>query len=154
MAHLPRCRLGLLALLLTACAARGAGASRPVIARASRGDMVWVILNHVKPDKRQQFERFLHQQLWPMGHRVGQKDPVIARVFDQTRVLHPTEANEDGTYTYAFLMDPVVAEGDYAIQALLKRGFPEVEADQLFKEGFESALARPQENYVLRQSPD
>jgi hypothetical protein len=32
------------------------------------------------------------------------------RQLQQTRTLYPTEANEDGTYTYVWLMDPVVCD--------------------------------------------
>ena len=32
---------------------------------ASSGDPMWVILNHVKADKRQQFEKFVYEILLP-----------------------------------------------------------------------------------------
>ena len=32
---------------------------------ASSGESMWVVLNHVKPDKRQQFEKFAYDILLP-----------------------------------------------------------------------------------------
>ena len=42
---------------------------------------------------------------------MGETDPVVAKTFGQSRILHPTGPNKDGTYTYAFLFDPWVSGG-------------------------------------------
>lgn len=118
-----------------------APAARSEVGRAARGDTVWVILNHIRPEKRAQFERFLHEIFWPGGQRVGQADPVVARTFAQTRILHPTGANKDGTYTYAFLMDPVLGNADYTILNLLKKAYPAAEAERYYREMFLEARA-------------
>lgn len=146
--------VALSALALTACAAPPASTGGPAMSRAAQGDTVWVILNHVKADKRQDFERFLHEVFWPAGRRVGMADPVVALTFSKTRILHPTQRNPDGTYTYAFIMDPRIPGANYSIEELLRRGFSQGEADRHFREGFADALARPQEQYVMVQSPD
>ena len=70
--------------------------------RAANGEPMWIRLNYVKADKRELFEHFIHDILRPAVERV---EPDMAR---QVRFLHPTEPNEDGTYTYVFLMDPVI----------------------------------------------
>jgi hypothetical protein len=140
-----RCAVIAALLLLGACGPSPAPGPEPAeraqAVRGAIGDTVWVVTYDVKPDKRAQYERFLHTAFWPVGERLGQTDPVIRRVFGQTRMLHPTRANPDGTFTYAFLMDPVVPGGEYSILALLQKGYGEAEGERIFREQFLDALA-------------
>jgi hypothetical protein len=119
------------------------------------GDTVWAVFYFVKPEKRAQYERFLHDVFWPMGRRLGETDPVMRRVFGQTRILHPARMNPDGTYTYAFFMDPLVRGADYSIPSLLKKGYGDAEGQRIFEQVFRDALAdRPYELHPLVQSRD
>lgn len=114
--------------------------------RAAAGERVLIRVNTIKADKREQFEQFVHQILYPA---IVQLEPMAAR---QVRFLHPNAANEDGTFTYVFLMDPVIEGLDYDIAQLLKRAYGEVlgeEHNELRRE----AEAAPQSGYDLRQSP-
>jgi hypothetical protein len=123
--------------------------------RATAGDTVAISIFRVQPDKREQYERFVHEVFWPMGRRLGETDPEMRRVFGQTRVLHPVGPNEDGTYSYAFLFDPWLTGGEYSIEALLKRGLGEEEGGRIFREQFEGSLAEgPHHFFEFRQSPD
>ena len=76
--------------------------------RADEGELVWIILNHVKPDKRQQFEEFMEIWMQTVENLIKEKkmDPKSAQAFRQARMLLPTKANKDGSYTYIFLADP------------------------------------------------
>ena len=76
--------------------------------RADEGELVWIILNHVKPDKRQQFEEFMDimNLVFDDLIKADKVSTEEAMVWKQMRFLHPTEANEDGSYTYVFLADP------------------------------------------------
>ena len=69
-------------------------------ARAAKGDTVWVLLNHVKPDNVEHFERFIYEILKPA---IKEHKP---EWLTNVRLLHPAVQNEDGTYTYTFIMDP------------------------------------------------
>ena len=114
--------------------------------RAVGGERMWIRLNHVKADKRELFERYIHDILQPA---VEQVEPAM---FRQVRFLHPTAPNEDGTYTYVFLMDPLIEGADYGIRNLLKRAYGDEQAaayDQMWDE----AVASPQAGYELIQSP-
>ena len=117
---------------------------------AAAGDTVVVIANRVKPGKRQQFEQFV-QTFWGAGHRLGQTDPLIRRTFEHTRVLNPIAANEDGTYTYLFIMDPRIPGADYSITRLLNRLCPADEAARL-DQMMDDALAAPQTSYTVVQT--
>jgi hypothetical protein len=116
--------------------------------RAAKNDTVWVALNHVKADKREQFEKFVHEIAWPAAESLGASQQKAA---GQTRVLHPKEPNEDGTFTYVFIMDPVVPDADYSFNSFLRKLYSEEEVQEYVKM-FSESLAVPQEGYVLIQS--
>ena len=113
--------------------------------RAREGEDVWVMLNHVRAERREAFEDFLHEILMPaLAH-------VHPETYNKTRILHPTVPNKDGTYTYVFLMDPVVSDGIYGISGILYKFYrPEI-ADTYMKI-WNEALASPQVEYDTIQS--
>ncbi len=124
---------------------RNANVARETI-RALEGERMWILLNHVKADKWEQHERFVHDILMPAVKQVA---PSALR---HTRYLHPAEQNEDGTYTYAFLMDPLIESAGYDILSLLQRAYGQDKAEEYIALWNES-LASPQVGYHLVQSP-
>jgi len=116
--------------------------------RAAKGDTVWVLLNHIKHDKRQQFEKFIHEIFWPKASKLKPDDQ---QAFKQTRVLHPIDMNKDSTYSYIFLMDPVIPNTSYSILNFLKKMYGEDKAKEYYKM-FEECYASPQSGYTLIQS--
>ena len=118
--------------------------------RAAPGDTMWVILNHVKPDKRQQFERFVEEIVKPAAEELAKSDSVWVAIMKQTRTLYPTEPNEDSTYTYIWLMDPLVSGADYGLRGLISRIYSQGKTEEHMNL-FEDALDRPQEGYVVIQ---
>ena len=94
--------------------------------RASLNDTVWVILNRIKADKLSQFEDFYFNYLEPAAAEyTPQKKKTI-------RALKPVEQNEDGTYTYVELMDPVIST-EYAMMVPLTAKYGEEKAAEYFK---------------------
>jgi hypothetical protein len=116
--------------------------------RASRGDTVWVLVNHIKADKRQVFEKFITETFWNRSKQLPPKDQ---QVFKQTRVLYPTAAEPDGTYSYIFIMDPLVTGGDYDIKSLLIKMYGEREGAK-YNTLFDETAAGVQSQYVVVQS--
>ncbi|HEX8530326.1 MAG TPA: hypothetical protein VF646_09900, partial [Cytophagales bacterium] len=84
-------------------------------AQGQGNDTVWVFVDHVKADKREQYEKFI-EDFWAASTKLKGRE---REVFSKTRTLRPAKADADGTYPYAFLMDPVVTGGEYSIEALL-----------------------------------
>jgi hypothetical protein len=123
---------------------RNANVARETV-RALEGERVWVLLNYVKADKWEQHEHFVHHILMPAAKKV---DP---SAFRHTWFLHPAEQNEDGTYTSAFLMDPLVEGADYDILSLLEKAYGKDKAEEYIQLWNES-LAGPQVGYDLTQS--
>ncbi len=113
--------------------------------RAAEGERMWVLLNHVKADKWEQHEHFVHNILMPAAEKV---DPAA---FRHTRFLHPAEQNEDGTYTSVWLMDPVIEGAEYDILSLLKQAYGEDKAEE-YGQLWEESLVSPQVGYGLIQS--
>ena len=116
---------------------------------AGTGDTVWVLSNHVKPDKRAQFEEFF-DAFWAAGQKPNTLDSATARTFVHTRLLTPTAPDSDGTYTYYIIMDPIIRGANYDLGAAVDRLFPKPEAERLGKL-LDSSMARPQEQRVVRQ---
>jgi hypothetical protein len=118
---------------------------KEVIGRAATGERVWVLLNRVKADKRELHEKFVHEILRPAAVHI---DPAIV---SKVRFLHPTEPNEDGTYTYFFLMDPYVEDAEYDIESLLKQVYGAEKAQEYMHMWLDS-LAEPQSGYEVIES--
>ncbi len=120
--------------------------------RADEGELVWIILNHVKPDKRQQFEEFT--EIWMQTCedliKAGKVSPEEAKAYKQMRFLHPTQANEDGSYTYVFLADPWIEGVESKIGAWLRKKYSEEEA-QKYGRMFSDSLMNPQVSYMSTQ---
>jgi hypothetical protein len=113
--------------------------------RAVDGETVWVLLNHVKPDRRKEFERFMHEIIGKIG---AQSE---SHVLNRTRILHPTEPNKDGSYTYIFLMDPVMPDGEYSFEKLLPLAYSPEEVKKLLPLFYDS-LVSDQVGYVVTQT--
>jgi hypothetical protein len=150
-----RARALLAALALAAAAACG-GKPKPATApgptsvrRAAVGDTIYVVEHTVRADRRAQFERFLQDTYWPAVRQVARFDTTVARVLRQTRVVYPLRANDDGTFSYLFLMDPVVPGETYNIRALLRRVYGDMDAERRYRELTDS-WARPSTPFQSR----
>ena len=112
---------------------------------------LWVLLNHVKADQRASFETFAYERLQPALKKAAASDPLMRKVHSQTRMLAPQEANADGTWTYIWLMDPVVPGADYSYRAILEKAYSKQETDAAIAL-MESAMAGPQVGYAVAAS--
>ena len=113
------------------------------------GDEVWVVVNTIKADKREQFEKFVFEIFWPAAKKLSLADQ---KVFKATRVLTPTQANEDGTYSYLFIMDPVIPGADYSIEKFLIKMYGKEKAAE-YNKMFDETAVKPQIGYTQKQSP-
>ena len=120
--------------------------------RADEGELVWIILNHVKPDKREQFEEFLEIWMQTVEKLIKEKkmDSKSAQAFRQGRTLFPTNANEDGSYTYIFLCDPWIEGVNADMLLWLNKAYPEEEAGK-YLQMFRTSLMHPQGSYKSTQ---
>lgn len=120
---------GMVALLsIVACAgqqaspaAAGGPDARAAQMCAQEGDTVYLVDHYVRPDQRVQFEEFVEQILWPA---------LRGKVQHQTRLLKSEVPNEEGSFTYTFLLDPVVQGERYNVLEFLRAAYSEEEALQ------------------------
>jgi len=117
---------------------------------ASSGDPMWVILNHVKADKRQQFEKFVYEILLPALEENAKNDSKTRNLIEQTRMLEPRFANKDSSYTYIWLMDPLVKDAIYSYPGILKRVYSPEETKKYISMNNE-CLVSPQVAYPVKQ---
>lgn len=132
-------------------AACGHGPSPTTVAppvRGAVGDTVRVIVNHVRNDRRDEFERFLHETLYPAMVQAAPADSITARQMQRARVLRPTTMSADSTWSYVFIVDPVVSSASYSFPRLFAKVFPSAKADSAMQ-SFRESLARPSETYLL-----
>jgi hypothetical protein len=125
-------------------------AARPSQARDTCS--ILVVVNVVEADKKQQFEDYL-KQFHAALEKVSASDATVKRMDMQTRVLSPAEANPDGTYTYVFLMDPLVEGADYNMQNILKKAVAADEAERLFQQFADAIITEKHLGVELIQSP-
>ena len=119
--------------------------------QAKPGENVVVWAYPVKAAKRQQYEHFVHDIFWPGAKKLSATGQ---RVFKQTRVMHPTKANPDGTYTYLFIMDPYIVGEDYDIESLVKKMYGPKQGAEHYKL-FEGAIVAGKDvGYRVTQSKD
>jgi len=118
--------------------------------RAAEGDTMWIILNHVKADKQEQFEKLMHEVVWPT---LQKSDSLGQEIANHTRVLHPCKMNEDSTFTYIFIMDPLLKGADYSASSVLSKEYDKEKADEYVKM-ISDCFANPQVIYNVIQSQD
>ena len=118
---------------------------------AKPNETVWVIAYPVKASKRSQYERFIHDIFWPGAKNLS---PAEQKIFKQTRVLHPTKPEADGSYTYLFIMDPVIKGADYGIESLLKKEYGAQKGGDYFKLFKDAVIEKNYKDYRVTQSKD
>ena len=117
---------------------------------SKQGDPMWVILNHVKADKRQQFEKFAYKVLLPALEENAKSNLTTKKMIGQTRMLEPRTANKDSSYTYIWLMDPLVKDAIYSYPGILKRVYSPEETKKYISMNNE-CLVSPQVAYPVKQ---
>lgn len=114
--------------------------------RANVNDNVMVVLNHVKSDKISQFEYFYKNYLATAGAEINPEAKATVRTFK------PLGDNEDGTFTYIFLMDPMVKNYDYDIFNTLSKKYGAEKANEYLRMYLACLKEGESEFYSLSQT--
>ncbi len=101
---------------------------RPRARRAAAGDTVWVCISIVKPDKREAFVRHVREVKAPAVRATRPE------AHASVRLLEPSGPSADGTWSFVWLMDPVVAGEDYEIEPIYEAYYGAQKARQHVKE--------------------
>jgi hypothetical protein len=114
-------------------------------ARARAGEAVSIWVDVIKADKRDAWEHLIHDVIQPAALAC---DP---EVLACTRLLEPVTANEDGTWTYVIMPDPLDQRFDYDATRYVREALGEdeaVEADRVWEE----CHAKPQYEIAVTQA--
>ena len=108
----------------------GVGAAPPFGGLGAVGDSIFFVDHHVRADARQQFEEFARDVLWPAFQRSGAPGGTVRGdyLLQRIRLLKPSAANEDGSYTYTFILDPLVPGLTYNVLEILRGAYGDEEA--------------------------
>lgn len=117
--------------------------------RAKQGDMVWLIVNHIKNESKTDYLNWMNTHFLPV--LVNTLDENTKKQYQHTRWLEPAQQNPDNSWTYVFIMDPVVPKTNYDISVLLTTTYGIDKAAALYKE-YESFFAKPTEVHILKQT--
>ncbi len=113
--------------------------------RATRGQRVTVWVDIIKADKREEWERLIHEILAPAAARADEG------LMTHMRFLEPREPNDDGTWTYVMAADPRLEGAGYDVRPYIVAAFGEDEADA-FDEAWNDCHARGQRGYDVIES--
>ena len=138
------------AVVLVLCAGLYAQDHPKIYSVAASGDPVWVILNHVKADKRPQFEKFVYEVRLPALEKKAESDPSSRKIIEHTRMLEATKADKDSSYTYIWLMDPVVKEANYSYPGVIGAVHSPEETEK-YLSMVDECLVAPQVFYAVKQ---
>jgi len=121
--------------------------------RAVEGDTVSIVLNYVKADKREQFEKYMELFLNALDKstKSGKLSKKEIEFNTKMRYLIPFQLNQDSTYTYVFLADPLVSDVNTSMMYFLKMQYTEEEAKKHFQM-FKESLAKSQVSYRVVQT--
>lgn len=96
------------------------------------GDSVFVVIHHVRADRRAQYDSIMRNIWWPAAQLAGKKYPAYGKQIAERRRYAPTEVASDSTYTYLYLYFgrpdvPLAASGgNYVLAAA---GFSKAQSD-------------------------
>lgn len=113
--------------------------------RAAQGQPVLVCVSTIKADKRDDFRHYLDEVKAPAVRAI--KPDVHASV----RLLEPSHPNADGTWTFIWLMDPVVEGEDYEMEPMYGAFYGQAHVAERMRE-WDECHASEQVCYELVQS--
>ncbi|MEK7257227.1 MAG: hypothetical protein AAB316_20910, partial [Bacteroidota bacterium] len=117
--------------------------------RAKNGDEVWIIVTYVKDEIKSDFEKWVKDVLYAALYKTT--NPMKKDQLKVTRWLEPTQQNEDKTWTYVWIMDPVIPNTNYDIPTFLNQEYGEEKGKEHWAT-YQTFWAKPVEAHVLKQS--
>ena len=117
--------------------------------RAVEGDTLFLAFLDVKSEGKKEFERLSHEMLFD---RISEADQQAEYIATRVRMLHPSEADEDGTFSYLFIFDPMYSGSyDFTTTNLFDQIYGEERGKELDEQLMET-LAGDQRSYTMIQS--
>ncbi|MBQ33510.1 MAG: hypothetical protein QF859_00455 [Candidatus Marinimicrobia bacterium] len=122
---------------------------------AKNGEKVWLVINKIKFDKKQEFDKILFGEVMPAAAEYRDKDDekheLNKKSLKTIRILRPTQVNDDSTWTFLFIADPYIEGATYNIGPPLLQKYGEDGAQAVFNR-WSDCFAAGQEVYLNEQS--
>jgi|TARA_Y100000294_G_scaffold26377_1_gene22310 hypothetical protein len=122
---------------------------------AKNGEKVWLVINKIKFDKKQEFDKILFGEVMPAVAEYRDKDDekheLNKKSLKTIRILRPTQVNDDSTWTFFFIADPYIEGVTYNIGPPLLQKYGEDGAQAVFNR-WSDCFAAGQEVYLNEQS--
>jgi len=122
---------------------------------AKNGEEVWLVINKIKFDKKQEFDKILFGEVMSAmteyRDKADEKHELNKKSLKTMRVLRPTQINDDSTWTFLFIADPYIEGATYNIGPPLLQKYGEDEAQAVF-DRWNDCFAAGQEVYLSKQS--
>ena len=106
------------------------------IIKAKSGDQTMVVLNHIKFDKKDEFNNILFDEVMPAYYAyedsIEEKNELNDMAGESMRILLPENMNQDSTWTFIMLADPYFDGALYNIGPPLYQKYGEEGAKEVF----------------------
>jgi hypothetical protein len=117
--------------------------------RANYSDLVLVVIVKVKDESKKDFETWVDEVLY---NALNNSESEMKKAqLKATRWLEPTKQNGDGSWTYSWIMDPVIPKTNYDIQPFLINEYGE-KAGKDHWQKYLTFMAGPPQSYMFTQT--
>ena len=110
--------------------------SKSQVIKAKSGEQTMVVLNHIKFDKKEEFNSILFNEVMPAYYAYedssAEKNKLNDMAAKSMRILLPGDMNEDSTWTFIMLADPYYDGALYNIGPPLYQKYGEEGAKEVF----------------------
>ena len=104
--------------------------------KAKSGEQTMVVLNHIKFDKKEEFNSILFNEVMPAYYAYedssAEKNKLNDMAAKSMRILLPGNMNEDSTWTFIMFADPLYDGALYTIGKPLYQKYGEEGAKEVF----------------------
>ena len=104
--------------------------------KAKSGEQTMIVLNHIKFDKKEEFNSILLNEVMPAYYAYedssAEKNKLNDKAAKSMRILLPSNINQDSTWTFIMFADPFYEGALYNIGPPLNQKYGEEGAKEVF----------------------
>ena len=104
--------------------------------KAKSGEQTMIVLNHIKFDKKEEFNSILLNEVMPAYYAYedssAEKNKLNDKAAESMRILLPSNINQDSTWTFIMFADPFYEGALYNIGPPLNQKYGEEGAKEVF----------------------
>lgn len=117
--------------------------------RAKADDEILIVIVKVKNESKQEFDRWIKDVLYSALYK--SESEMKKAQLKATRWLEPVSQNQDSTWTYSWIMDPLIPNTNYDIPRFLNLEYGE-ELGKKHWEKYMTFMSEPPHAIILKQT--